>query len=316
MTGNVSSGRAGPWSGIVLLAGLLGVSWAASAEEESAPPPKLPRHRIVYGNLLSARYNPLGLEDRLDLEYRYRLVESDALLWNDTYLGVGFVPAVNPVMTRLGATVTIKPIAVATLSVAYSYTIWYGAMGHLRAFSSPDDDYSDSEIDRGSERAITTTGHELQLRAGLVGKIGPVALSNGLEFYFARMDLEGGGDYYYQPRFDALVRNPGWLLSNDTDLVYITDFGFVFGARNSLVHAFEVNGDAAGRYDSPSDRLGPLLAYVFFDKPRGAFNKPTILLIVNWWLKHRFRTGEDVAQGVPYLVLAFKCEGEIWGGRK
>ena len=299
-----------------LLAALALFPWAARAEEKGPPPARPPLHRLVYGNLLVLRYNPLGIEDRIDLEYRYRLRRSDELLWSDTYASLGFTPTVNAAVSRLGAQLAIKPIAIATLSAGYYYVIWYDAFGHLRSFDGPDRDFSDSAIERGESRAIATTGHELQLRANVVAKVGPVALSNNLEAYFADMRLDGGDHYYYQPRLDLLAHDLHWVLSNDTDLVYMTGFGLVAGVRNTVSHAFDAEGRAAGRDDTPTDRLGPLLAYVFFDTPRAAFNKPTLLLVTGWWLKHRFRTGEDVHQGVPYVVLAFKCEGELWGSGK
>ena len=64
--------------------------------------------------------------------------------------------------------------------------------------------------------------------------------------------------------------------------------------------------------NTPIVRTGPLLAYVFFDDPNTAFNKPAILLILNWNIKHRFRTGRDVSAAVPYVVLGFKFEGTLW----
>jgi hypothetical protein len=282
---------------------------AGARAEDPTPLPIPPRHRIVYGNLLAVRYNPLGVEDKIELEYRRRVFRSDALLWNDTYVGLVLSPTVNAAISRLGGALTVKPLAIATLSAGYYYVIWYGAFGHLRSFDAPSADFSDSAIDRGADRARATTGHELQLRGNFVVKLGHLALSDTLEAYFAKMRIPGGDDYYYQPRLDVLARNLRWSLSNDTDLVYVSDFGLVAGIRNTVVHAFAV----AGHDDTPTDRLGPLLAWVFFDRPRAAFNKPTLLLVTGWWLAHRFRTGADVPQGVPYVVLAFKCEGELWG---
>jgi hypothetical protein len=292
-----------------LAAALLVARGAGADGGDPLPPP--PRHRIVYGNLLVVRYNPLGVEDKFDLEYRYRLRRSGALLWNDTYVSLGLTPTVNAALSRLGATLAVKPIAIATLSAGYYYVIYYDAFGHLRSFEAPGADYSDSAIDRGASAAIATTGHELQLRASLVAKVGPVALSNNLEAYFADMRLAGGDRYYYQPRLDLLAHDLHWILSNDTDLVFVTRFGLVAGVCNTVAHAFAADPDGA-----TTDRLGPLLAYVFFDRPRAAFNKPTLLLIAGWWLAHRFRTGADVDQGIPYAVLAFRCEGELWGSRE
>ena len=293
--------------------------WALLVGLLAAPcaPPVWPRHRVVYSNALSGRYDPWGGEDRIELEYRLRLFDSKSVLWNGTFLGLGLTPTVTPFMTRAGATLTVRPISIASVAVAYNYVFWYGALGHVQAFASPGDDYSDTALGRGEGRALATTGHELVLRGNLSAKLGPLALSDVAEFTYARTDLEGRGGYTYNPRVDALVANPGWLVTNDTDLVFVTRVGLVLGARNSLVHAFGVTGGGAAERDTPTDRLGPLLAYVFFFElgDLNSFAWPTSFLTVGWWLAHRFRTGEDVSQAIPCVTLGFKFEGEIWGSR-
>jgi hypothetical protein len=76
-------------------------------------------------------------------------------------------------------------------------------------------------------------------------------------------------------------------------------------------------GEAIEDPNGPIMRLGPVLAYRFFDEPGEAFNQPTILAIVNWHLKHRWRTGLDTHQALPYIALAFSFSGELWSsGRK
>jgi hypothetical protein len=39
-----------------------------------------------------------------------------------------------------------------------------------------------------------------------------------------------------------------------------------------------------------------------------------VILLAQWWLSHRYRTGRDVSQGVPLLGIAFQFNGELWGG--
>ena len=43
------------------------------------------------------------------------------------------------------------------------------------------------------------------------------------------------------------------------------------------------------------------LAYNFKPGLSKGFDNPTVWVIVNWWLKHRYRTGLDVKQAAPYL---------------
>lgn len=34
--------------------------------------------------------------------------------------------------------------------------------------------------------------------------------------------------------------------------------------------------------------------------------------MAQWWLLHRFRTGEDVTQAYPYIAIAFRVEGDLF----
>ena len=129
----------------------------------------------------------------------------------------------------------------------------------------------------------------------------------------SELGLEEERPLYYHIRFDVLAQDKSWFVHNDTDLIYLSDFGLAAGARLSLSHSFidEANlGDAEDR--ETLLRLGPLAAYTFFDEPGASFNKPTLLAIAGWWLLHPFRTGEDVSQAVPYIALGFRFEGDLF----
>ena len=40
--------------------------------------------------------------------------------------------------------------------------------------------------------------------------------------------------------------------------------------------------------------------------------KPTLYLLAQWWVKHRYRTGQEVSQGLPMIVLGFSFTGDLW----
>ena len=60
-----------------------------------------------------------------------------------------------------------------------------------------------------------------------------------------------------------------------------------------------------------TELAGKRATVAYFDEPGEAFNKPTILLLVNWYLDHRWRTGADVSQAFPYIVLGFAFSGDL-----
>jgi hypothetical protein len=289
-------------------------------QDDATVPPRR-RHRLTYSNLLVVRYNPLGCEDQIDLRYRFRLYQKTSLLYRDAHLGVAFTPTINFALSRVGVSVIANPLAVVTLSAGYYFNVWYHAFGHLQSFPSARDAHSDTDLDRRDEDhglSYGTTGHEAQLSAVLLAKAGAVVFRSDNSFHFTALELKGGDTVYYTPRQDVLMPNRGWIMTSDLDVVYLTAFGFLAGIRASLVHAFYTarsfaDGEPMDNPSTPTIRIGPIAAYTFFDRPNKKLNKPTILLIVNWWLLHRYRTGEDVPRSIPYALLGFRLEGDLWG---
>lgn len=297
---------------LLLTLAVLACTSPALAAEEASPAPSLPpRHSITYSSLLAARVNPLGLEEQLAVGYRMRLYNKPGILWRDAFVGLALTPVLNPAQVRLGAELTVKPIALLSLAARYSFLYWLGSFEYLQSYRSPNEEHSDSALDAGKEAGenYATSGGQLQLQAQALAKVGPVVLRNDLKVFYTDADLRGDDRLFYSVTVDAMVPDAGWALTNDTDLVYLTRFGLVAGVRTSLVHAFYSEADNP---NTPHVRMGPLLAYVFYDRPKSMFNKPTVLLILNWYLKHRYRTGADVSQGVPYVVLGFKFGGDLW----
>lgn len=317
-----------PWCVILFLAVSLTMVTIAGADESSATgddtpsgenSTPLPKHRITYENLLVVRYNSLGLEDMLDIRYRLRLYKRSDILYRDAHIGLGFTPSISPAQARIGPSLVIKPLAVLTLTVGYHYSIWFGNFDFLQSYTSPRAPYSDSDLDREDKngRSYATTGHEAHLGVNLIAKVGPIVISNDLNAFYHDQDLRAGDTAFYEARYDMMVRDRGWLLSNDTNLLYLTDFGFIAGLTHSLVHAFYKDDDflesePTTNPNGPLLYLGPLAAYIFYDKPERLFNEPTLIFLVTWYLKHRFRTGADVPQAVPCLMLGFSFNGELW----
>jgi hypothetical protein len=253
------------------------------------------------------------------LRYRYRLFRSGAPLKQDAHIGLSFAPTFNPSLTRLGPTVVIKPLAVVAFKFGYLFNIWHGQLGNLQSFEYVEEDYftADWDFETGGREAYATIGHELLMALDLIIALGPFALSNQLEASLSHHDLKDADQLFYSPRYDVLATNGGWVISNDTDVVFITSVGLVAGLRGSVVHAVLQEDDfregTEQRTDAtPTIALGPLVSYVFFDRPTSRLNKPTLFLIVGWWLKHPYRTGIEVHQAVPVVSFGLALEGELW----
>jgi hypothetical protein len=291
----------------------------AHAQQAVTPTTPHPQERVTYDSTLGLRINPLGIEERLNLFARRRLYASASPLLREANVAVGLAPTITPSIIRLGPAVELRPLTILTLSAAGYVQTWARTFNNLQSFSSPTADHSDDDLRAGgdADRDYDATGAELQLRAQVLGKVGPIVLRTDASFHLARVDLRDSDTVYYDPRSDLMVPNGGWSMTDDTDLVWLTSFGLVAGVRATVSTAFFRDSDyAAGEPtedpNGPTFRVGPVLAYTFFDDPDATFNRPTALLIANWWLAHRYRTGEENSAALPYIVLGFRFEGELY----
>ena len=288
---------------------VLGLAVGRPAWADEKPPPPIPQHRIVYENLFGVRVNPLGLEDQYGLSYRLRLYASDSLALRDNAFAVGISPTLSPAISRFGGHVELRPLTVLSLQGGFYQVGYLGSFGSLQSFPDATANYSDTRLDEREEAGqhYPTNGFEVHLRGLGLAKLGPIAVRSDTNAYYTDVDLHDGDTVYYHPRLDLLMPDRGWGLTSDEDLAYVSDFGLVAGARYSVATAF-VDGEGPGSIM----RLGPLAAYTFFDEPGSTWNKPTLIAMFQWWLIHPYRTGADTHQGLPYIAVAFRFDGELW----
>lgn len=277
-----------------------------------------PRHRVHYISLTGLQWNPPGLETRLLVDYRYLLYRSDSLALADNFVGIGGTVRVNPAFTRLGVAIELQPLTLLTVRATYEWRGYYGVVRNLQSFSSARADYSPNALAARSSAGVNYagSGHQFRLQALLRAKFGPVALIGELELWHFRMNLRGGDAVFYDASVDTLLPDGGFTVVHHTNLLYVTGFGLMVGARYSLVDVFYPKRAYAvaisrGNANTPTHRIGPLFAYVF-DAFGERVRQPTIFASVSWWFGSRYRSGKSVSQAVPYGVIAFRFSGDFW----
>jgi hypothetical protein len=310
----------GPFVLLAVLAILL-VSAPAQAQTltSRAPPP----HRLIHRSLVALRANPVGLIYDGRLGYRLRLYDSESLALRDNYAGGGLAATVSPAFVRVGPYVEFAPASIITVWSSLHYGAYLGTFGLLQSFPSPRADFSDDELDRRAEledddplKNYDATGLELTVGLDLQAKVGPIAVRSQTRSLYADLDLREGDRVYYDQVTDLLLPDEGWSLTTDFDTIYLALQGrLAVGARyTASIPLYAGDSYLPGEpeeHDNTTQRLGPLIAYSFFNRDGAAFNAPTILLIAQWWLDHRYRTGEETSQGVPLVALAFRFHGDL-----
>ncbi len=296
----------------------------ASAQAYRDGPP--PQHRIVYRDLTLFRWNPLGLISDARITYRLRLYESQKVAFRDNFLGVGIAPALSGAFLRGGPMVEFQPATFIQFWGIYEFVGYFGAFNFLQSYPTADStrvNYSDSELERQGDLAkgdpaknYSTTGTQVLFGSNVQFKFGPIVIRDQIRFGRANMDLRAGDRTYYDIFYDLLTGNRGFWMSNDADLLYqALDSRLTVGLRYTMGKAFyrPEHFDAADDQAQAPEaihRAGPLAAWTF-KKPDGAALEPTVLLVLNWWLKSPYRTGQDVSQGVPYIVAALNITGDL-----
>jgi hypothetical protein len=320
--------------GAAALSGLVLVPVAARGQKLPTDEPKSktelsaaerePELRLASNHTVVGRLNPLGLIYFSRLSFRVQLYESDSPVAKDNFFGIGVAPSASPAFARGGILLELQPLSVLQIWATYEAIGYFGTFEFFQSFPGVTANWSDSELDRLSEQAdgaptksYATTGTQFNAGTRLQAKVGPVAARNLTRLSRPNFDLREGDRTFYDPIFDVLVPDEGWFLVNDLDVLWVTELGLTVGARWTMTHPFYEDehyaaGEDPARNPNTTHRLGPLLAYTFWDDEGDSrLDRPTLLLIVNWWLDHPFRTGQDVSQAFPYTIIGFSVSGDL-----
>ena len=308
--------------GRLLSASTLALLLLLIAPAVSAQVPPQPEQALRYQNLSGIRANPLGLVDVFYVSYRLRLYESDQDVLTQNYVGIGLAGGLSPAWGRIGGIVEVQPLTVLRLWARYVFVGYFGTFNLLASFPDASSDFSDSAIedraDQPDTENLATTGTELTLGADFQLKVGPMAVRNFTRAYYADMSLRSGDTTFFDQIYDLLMPDEGWVVTNELDGLYVTDFGLIVGARWTYSKPFyQSRHRGIGGEDGPSNdihRVGPLIAYQFSQNLGGKFEQPTLLLLAQWHAVHRWRTGEDVSTAVPYVGLGFQFRGDLLSG--
>lgn len=294
----------------------------AKPPSTTTPPVRVPKDQVLFRSTNLLRYNPLGLITDNQITWRHRLYVDDSVLLRDNFFGIGLAPQVSAAFARIGAVFELQPLSVLRLWGNAEVVGYFGSFDLFQSFEHANSTFSDTEISRRGDLPAgdplkngPTWGTQLTLGADLQFKVGPMAVRNLFRVVRGDYQMREGDSVYYDQFYDVLAPNRGVFVNNDTDVLYITDFGLIAGLRmNTTMPFYGAEHHVAGETEhenGPTLRAGPLVTYTFFDDERAVLNKPTLLLSTQWYAFHRYRTGADVSRLVPYVVVGLQFSGDL-----
>lgn len=309
---------------LALGAGLaLGVVVGATAHAQTLQDGPPPQHRLVYRNALLARFHPAGLMDDARISYRLRLFHHESLALRDNFVSVGLTGGLSPAFGRVGVLVEVQPLTVLQLYGVWERVQYFGGFSTLQSFPSARSDFSDARMaERGALpagsplRHYAAPGSQLTLGANVQLKVGPVVARSQARLARADFALREGDRVFYDVFADVLAPNRGWWAANDADLLYQGGGPLTVGLRWTVLHSFYgqehyAAGEPQEDLNGPVHRAGPLLAYAFFSRDGAAFNNLTVFLTANWWLQHRFRSGQQSSAWMPMVAAGLSFTGDL-----
>lgn len=271
-----------------------------------------PQHRLVQRNALALRYNPIGVIYDGRFQYRYRLYASESRALRDNFVSIGVAPGASPAFGRIGVVAEVQPLSVLTLYALYEVVGYFGAFDHLQSFASPHDEFDDDTLEGGG--AYATSGAQLTLGANVQLKVWDIVLRTQFRLVRASFDLRTGDRNEYDPFYDVLAPNKGFFFTNDADVIYQPSFGLLAGVRYTATRPFYPDRNYAPGEATDADnrmhRIGPLVGWAIRQRDGNAFNV-LVFATAQWWLVHRYRTGENTSQALPLLALGVQTTGDL-----
>jgi len=270
-------------------------------------------HRWMWHNLTAIRVNPLGVTNRFRTGYQMQLSHRNEAIFEESYASAQLDTEITPAFGYVGGRLEVQPVKLFNFWGSYGVVGSFGSFSHTRSFASALDHHPDDLLSDTRDQDYSSVGHKAVLSGMFQIGIGGLAMRDNFKGHWRKQDLAEGDNVFWDASLDVLYPNDGWVITNDADLLAITDWDLIIGLRYTFTHAIYRHshlGPGARNINTPHHRVGPALIYTFFDDGPGTmWNKPTLVLLTQWWAGHRYRTGDKPM--LPYIVLAFVQQGDF-----
>lgn len=271
---------------------------------------------LQFVNVVGGQLNPRGLGDDFRLRYRHALYRGAGPVFTNNFAGGALGIGLGPGIFRPSLSVEVQPVAPLTFGVAYQPSIYLGVVGLGQGYASPTVDYGSTALGPPPGDARAMVIHQLLFQGSVQMKLGPFVARNAARLTYAHAMSRGSDRVVFDPIADVVVYRRGWLVQNDSDVGVIPRPGLILGARHTLVATWYPSGAFPGgvreeTHDSPTSRLGPIVSYAFLDRRGERLESATVAGTAQWYLAHRFRTGDEAPAWLPLVGVTFTVVGNL-----
>ena len=293
-----------------------------SSEKKSTP--QVPEAQWAFSNMLALRYNPLGLQNELYLGYKKRLynLPQDNLLFGKSYWWAGVVSRVSPQFLLSGLFFRASPIAVLELQGVFSRVQGLADAAEIPSYYTAGtiDAVKTTQGPRTSGGLLISDGWQGSFQARVQAKVKNIAVRSTNLFRYFGLNSEGAAsdDLFYDQTLDLVTPLKSWVYQCDNDLLYAdSNRPWVLGARHtyatSLTEPSSTDVNADNIYSI--HRAGFLFAWKFkasaTESGLEAKKRHALIVLSQWHLDHRFRTGQSMNIAIPYFAVVYSFSGRL-----
>jgi hypothetical protein len=306
----------------------LAVAGCAHAAPAAADTPDA-AHPFSYEVRAQAAMNPGSLYLQPSVIYRRFLYDAQAplLAHNEWALQVGL--GLSPASLRPSIRLTVQPLSILRLWIAYEGEGYFGISGFARSFPSPSSNYGRGPFSpppdgpAGSTGAYSLWVNRFELGVRPQVQLGPWLARSSWRAVRYEANLRGGDRVLYDPWIDDVVYAHGWAVQSDTDLAYelspdgASDGGPLVGVRFSLNLVFYPSdayapGEAQNDSNSPSARVGPWVRWPLLTPDRArAVHELFVTGLTQFYVADRFHTGTSTPAAIPMVSLSLTATGDL-----
>jgi hypothetical protein len=273
-----------------ILLACLTCSYALGATRAAAEPPQR-EIRNTFGVMV----NVIGLEDILDVTWRWSLSRSDNPLLSDAHFTLGLTNTFSPAYDRIGAWAELSPLSIIDLRAGIEPTLYFGLFNSLQDFAGYDAVFDEKTRKETNDLSYMGFGGRVFVAPTFKMRLGRVVGAVSAEWEWWR--AAGDGPFFYEPARDVLLESEGDRLVRASSALLLECP--LSNGKKLLIGPMHQILDVEGARNNRVQRIGVLAVYELGARALG-LNKPTLIGQAACYLDDRFKRHE------PWALVAVR----------
>jgi hypothetical protein len=236
--------------------------------------------------VVGASVNVLGVQNTLDISWRWRLSQSTNPLLSDAHLAVGVTNDLSPAFVRLGGWVAWAPLSVLAVRAGVEPVFYFGIVGSLIGFPAQGSTFDEDARRALRPAAVAELGFRFHVAPTVQVRLGRLVAAGTVEF--ERWEVDGPDAFYYEPRRDTLLASGGDSLWRTSSVVLLEMGESDRKVQAGLHHELQRVPDAP---QNDMQRIGPLVIWPLGERLWG-LQQPTLLANAYFYLEDPYKRHE------------------------